>query len=299
MKYYVPRFELGVLSNSQRLMEDKFGGLPWGIPARFWPICRSCGKSMSLIVQLNHHDERLNLGRKGRCLFVFMCSNPDSYCEPTWNSSEGCNSSFVVEPEALENNLSFPPDVAEPETAQIRNCENCAYDQSWVADRTIWIQTEVRISKWIQMHDEIPKSDRSNFTDETKYSETSEELLKSIYSGTKLGSVPSWIQSPEYSDWTFVAQFDDYFGFHTPLPEPDDIGCPVGQGDRYNYQRFLPKTQRLDSPREVTQNENRSTNDDPRWFCEGPNFGDAGSGYLFIKFDGELLPKSEFIWQCH
>ncbi len=133
---------------------------------------------MGLIAQLHHHEERLNLGRGGRCLFVFMCSNPDSRCDATWESAEGCNSSFVLEPEDLNTGITYPWDVVDPESAEVRACENCAYNQSWDAERTIWIETEIRILEWIGMDDNIPDSARSYFTDEEKYGEASEGLLQ-------------------------------------------------------------------------------------------------------------------------
>ncbi len=230
MKYYIPKLQLGLFSTSQTSIEDKFDGLPWGIPSASWPVCRSCDKTMSLIAQLNHHAERLNLGRSGRSLFIFMCCNPYSQCEWTWDSAEGCNSSFVLEPESLETGITYPPDVAQPDSAEIRFWGNCTYNQERDPGATIWIETEVRVLGWLEQDGSIPESARSDFMSESRYGSLDREYIKSVYNGTKLGSVPSWVQWPQNSDWDFIGQFSDYYGFHTPLPNRDMIESGVWIG---------------------------------------------------------------------
>lgn len=294
MKYYLPVFKLGVLCSPQTQIEDKLGGLPWGLPQNLWPVCKICGKSMGLVAQLLHDDERLNLGRNGRCLFVFMCCNADSQCVATWSSEEGGNSSFVIEPEKLGFGLVAPPDIKNPDSANIRVWHNCAYDQKWEPEQTIWIQTEARITKWESKDDNIPESARSRFLHGAEFNELDEDLFNKVYSGTKLGSVPAWVQYPTHEDFTFVGQFDSYIGFTTPIPDPNQVGCPV-----YVYgQRQFPKARRFDAPNEIIQCQERSSGKNYVWFCDGPNFGDAGCGYLFIKHNGGLVPRCEFIWQC-
>ena len=295
MKYYVPIFELGVLCPLQDHIEDKFGGLPWGLPQRSWPICKNCGKSMGLVAQLLHDDERLNLGRNGRCLFVFKCCNADSMCVETWDSETGGNSSFILEPEELGSGLVFPPDIEDPDSAEIRTWHHCAGKQ-WNPEKTIWIETEVRIREWEPRDDGISESMRSSFMHEA--GDIDEELISKLYEGTKLGSVPAWVQAPEYDNYRFVGQFAPYFGFMTPIPDPDEVGClvyPVYMGTKPR----LPKVQRFDVPREISRHGSGLSDDDPVWVCGGPNYGDAGCGYLFIKDRRDSLPQCEFIWQCH
>src|SRR4051812_31638522 len=59
---------------------ERLGGVPWGLPARLWPRCSQCGKSLSLLAQFDHHSERLDLGRPGRRLFVFHCAHKPGSC---------------------------------------------------------------------------------------------------------------------------------------------------------------------------------------------------------------------------
>lgn len=298
MKYYVPSIQLGVLCPPQTDIEDKFGGLPWGLSKAAWPICKNCGKSMGLIAQLLHDSERLNLGRDGRCLFVFMCCNSDSKCGGTWSPEEGGNSSFVVEPEELGSGLIPPPDIADPELAEIRVWQNSAYTQNWNPENTIWIQTEVRITGWVEKDDDILESARLSFFNETEFDDISEEILDNVYTGTKLGSVPAWVQWPTHQDWRFIGQISSYFHFKTPTPDPDKIGCPVNIGI-LGSRRQLPTVQRFDVPREIIRYNKKLVDDNPVWGCGGPNFGDAGQGYIFIKDNGNSPPQCEFIWQCH
>lgn len=62
MKYWVPDLLLATQLPPQQELEDKLGGLPWGLPEGLWPVCRSCGKPQSLLAQFTHHAERLDLG---------------------------------------------------------------------------------------------------------------------------------------------------------------------------------------------------------------------------------------------
>ena len=75
MKYYVPCFQSDSDSIDEKKLHNKIGGIPWGLPANKWPKCEECQKSQTLIAQFLHHPIVLNLGREGRCLYVFMCEH--------------------------------------------------------------------------------------------------------------------------------------------------------------------------------------------------------------------------------
>src|SRR5689334_8522225 len=105
MRYFVPKLMLGVLAPKQAALEDKFGGLPWGLSSARWPLCSACHKPQSMIAQLVHHQDRFDLGRAGRVLFVFQCDHNPGGCA-TWLGDSGANSCFVLEPEELGYGLT-------------------------------------------------------------------------------------------------------------------------------------------------------------------------------------------------
>lgn len=294
MKFYVPELQLGVLSTPQTALVDKFGGLPWGLPPGRWPICRQCGMSMALVAQLLHDDDRLSLGKSGRCLFVFMCSNPDSECDSTWDSQAGSNASFVLELADLGSTLTYPPDVADPLRAEIRSVEHCAYTDRWDPARTIWINTEVRVQAWSARDDTIPPSDRAAFFDD-RYFSLSPALRDLAYDGTKLGGVPAWIQAPQCQGSTFLAQFGTSFRFATPLPDAERVGCRVSPNGGPPRE---PKVERKDGPREIAESRRRGLDGERLWACAGPNYGGSGRGYVFANVDAGDVPACEFVWQC-
>ena len=94
--------------------------------------------------------------------------------------------------------------------------------------------------------------------------------IKPVTASTKLGSVPYWIQSPDEapSGWNFIGQLDSTYSFFTP-----------------------PSTQSLDITADPELWEGRSH------CCEGPNFGDRGIGYIFLR-NTATTPEGWFVWQC-
>jgi len=69
--YWVPKFVLGSVQPDQDKLIPKLGGLPWGFPASSWPICRSCGHTMSHMAQLPHVEEIFDLGKPGEYCICF------------------------------------------------------------------------------------------------------------------------------------------------------------------------------------------------------------------------------------
>lgn len=61
-QYYRPILILCAHSQNQSKLEDKFGGIPHGFPVKKWPCCSGCRRPMSLLAQLVHSKERLDLG---------------------------------------------------------------------------------------------------------------------------------------------------------------------------------------------------------------------------------------------
>jgi uncharacterized protein YwqG len=233
LRYFVPTLKLSADLTPQEKLEDKLGGLPWGLKTEQYPICRHCGKSQSLLAQFVHNPERLDLGKSGRALFVFQCNYDPGGC-PTWEGGSGANACFVLDPDELSGKLTPMP------TDSPR------------------IEPEAHVLEWLPHDDEISSSEVFAFYDEQLHNNLSDETLDGIYTGTKLGSVPEWVQSSSEAPegWTFIGQLSDSYEL---------------------LQETYPSL------------ENSA--------CNGPNFGDAGIGYIFLRYQSGK-PDGWFFWQC-
>jgi len=242
MKYFVPHLELSSDLPPQTQLEDKLGGLPWGLTPEQYPICEYCGKSQSLLAQFVHHPERLDLGKAGRTLLVFQCNHNPGQC-PTWEGGAGANACLIFEGDELSDRLAEMPE-----------------DQPS-------LQPEARIMEWLVKEDGIaPENSAAFYADETLW-DLPEKMQETVYPDTKLGSVPQWIQSASEAPadgWKFMGQLSYAYTF---LEEP------TAQSGVYIY----PLGQ--------------------EWGCDGPNFGDGGIGYIFVR-QGAGKPEGWFFWQC-
>jgi hypothetical protein len=246
MKYFIPDIRLSAELPIQTSVEEKLGGLPWGISDAKWPICRNCQKSMSLLAQFVHHPQRLNLEREGRTLNIFQCNHDPGMCS-TWEMGSGANACLVVEPEELTPRLATLP-----------------------RDKPL-VEREARIVAWLEREDDLLEADAARFFSWNEFSALPEEVRNRVTTGTRLGGVPFWIQSPDEGpsrDWKFAGQLDSVYSFYTaPHDETEGISA-----DRENW-------------------EGRTH------ICEGPNFGDGGIAYLFLQAN-EGTPRATFFWQC-
>jgi hypothetical protein len=186
MKYFVPKVKIGSELPLQDCLEEKFGGLPWGLNIDQVPVCSHCGKHQTLVAQLLHHPVRLDLGGSGRVLFVFMCEQSYGGC-PSWQGGSGANACFVLEPHELGNALT---DIV---------YELCPPHQ------------EVRILDWYECEDGISPAQVADFYNDDRYCELPEALIDGIPSLTKIAGVPSWCQSANETPegWQFVAQIEE------------------------------------------------------------------------------------------
>lgn len=297
MKYFVPELRLGVLSPPQNEAMDKFGGLPWGMPAGQWPRCTTCKHSMALVAQLFHHDQRLNLGAPGRCLFVFMCSTPISGCSETFDPKSGNNSSFVLEPGELAAGLTRPPDSDASWPIWSAQCSGLAGLRH--LDGKAWINVEAQVLGWREQDDGVDPAGAPAFMDFNGYWDLPRDQRQRIYSRTKLGGAPYWLQGPPAEDGgSFCAQFSDAFVFPPPLPHADEIGCRVSTGGRKNHRSSDPKVLRHDGPNEACEISGPAPHSpEGSWCCGAANFG-MGMAYLFLRSNGAAPPSCEFMWQC-
>jgi hypothetical protein len=129
------------------------------------------------------------------------------------------------------------------------------------------LELEARITTWIPKKDAVTKNQKPAFFDDDQYWDLPDAATDSVDFTTKLGSVPAWLQSPSEAPgegWVFVGQLSDSYQF---LEQPT-------------------------SPIDIFWDESENT-----WICEGPNFGDGGIGYIFLRF-GADQPEGWFFWQC-
>lgn len=258
MRYFVPRLKFGPFSPPQDRLEDKFGGLAWGLPASLWPVCSHCGKPQSLIAQLSHHDDRLDLGKPGRVLHVFQCGDwVDGNCD-TWEPGSGANACFTVEGTDLGSCLSPAPlGSAKP-------------------------GVESRVLEWIAKDDGLDVAQYAACFEESSWLDLSEEIRRRILFGTKLGGAPGWSQAPHFSlppeglgDWRFLLQVSDALFFEGPPQTPDEVGCRVVRqvyemdGERLVRARVSavdePQTTKADAPDAVVHH----VNDNTKSACSG------------------------------
>lgn len=248
MHYFVPDIGCAEELGTETARQDKFGGLPWGLPDSKWPLCKDCGRPQSLLAQLSHDDDRLDLGRDGRVLFVFQCAHDPGMCA-TWDGSSGANACFVCEPEELTRSLSAAPSVANP------------------ADH------EVRVLGWERRTDSVSADLASAFFDDALFFELPDVVRESVTFSTRVGSVPKWLQSPAEAPsaaagWRFVAQLDSTYSFLRPPTV--SVEWVSADNERYEGRTHV---------------------------AQGPNFGDGGIAYVFLRDTGGP-PEGMVFWQC-
>ncbi len=257
--YFMPMLKLASLLPEQKALEDKLGGLPWGLPAEKWPMCAMCTRPQSLLAQFVHDEERLNLGKTGRVLFIFQCNYEPGECE-TWDASSGANSCFVLDAEELTEKLTESPS----------------------SDLTV--ETEARVEEWIRKVEDLEQASLvSPYKPNTTFS-------------TKLGGLPSFIQSEEEAPsdgYRFIGQLDFLYNFYSEIPAANDVGCSVIKFRRPRKEE--PERRKPNAPPYFIQE--LAPSSEVRWYCDGPNFGDAGTGYIYLKLE-DTTAKGHFFWQC-
>lgn len=273
MKYWIPDLLLATQLPPQHELEDKLGGLPWGLPEGLWPVCSSCDNPQSFLAQFTHHAERLELGSEGRVLFLFMCNFDPGMC-PSWEGGGGSNACLILPGDALTTSLTAPP------------------------DDEVEVETEARVRRWLERDDGVPENLYQSFFDEESLLSLPEDVKGKVKWSTRLGGVPRWIQSADESPgdgWRFVGQLDSAYSFYSPISSPDEIGCRIGRKVNGQFIYDQPVTQKAGAPKHAFIDEEKY--EGRNWLTEGPNFGDGGLGYIFVRTtSGE--PEGWFFWQC-
>jgi len=218
-------------ASAARASRDRLGGLPFGLPAECWPICIECGETQTFLAQFAHDAQRLDLGREGRGLFLFLCGRKAGCA--TWDS--GANACLVVEPEALLGTQSVRPEDAPP------------------------ILGAFHIPGWEAREDGIPEEEMGHLYKEPQFERLPYEMRAKALGCTRLGGIPAWIQNPlpwAGEDWRFLGQVDSLDWF-----------ASEESGHRELEREYA-----------------------------GPNFGDSGMAYIFMK-QGDP-PAVAMSWQC-
>src|SRR5438876_11689807 len=105
-------------------------------------------------------------------LFAFQCVPWIGGCSG-YDRHNGANACFVLRPDELTSGLTQPPMPDFPS------------------------QTEARVLRWFKRDDGIPNELRPKFLHGADFFALPEETRLKVHPGTKLGSVPDWIQEPE------------------------------------------------------------------------------------------------------
>lgn len=109
---YKPVFQLGIFYEKRSGRESKLGGLPFGLPLDRWPSCEVCGRSQNYIGQFRSSDQT-DLGRPGRMLFLFQCS--DGPMCGSWDHRSGANAAVLLDDMQMTNSFTAPPTSVEVE----------------------------------------------------------------------------------------------------------------------------------------------------------------------------------------
>ena len=295
MKYFVPELALGPLLPPQTELAEKFGGLPWGLSAEQWPLCRECGNPQTHLATLAHHAERLDLGKEGRAVLIFQCGRTpnETSCE-AMDADSGANAVVFLDADKIGIGLTAPP-----------------------APGAVH-EIEMRIGKWDERHDSVTPELEASFYNADGFWDEPDEARKivedSIEDGARLGSVPCWVQEPEDIEpgFHFAAQLAMYYHFPDPIPSADAVGSIVSiRRSTEDLPRYDPRRWNPDFMYQV----HHPTHPDPNlrgqiyfsdltlkrygsgFDVEAADFGDGGVAYLFVKPD-PVAPKGRFSWQC-
>lgn len=134
------------------------------------------------------------------------------------------------------------------------------------------VEVEARIVAWMERDDDIATDSAPAFFEEQRFNALPEEEAAKPTWSTRLGGVPRWLQSPDegpQGDWLFVGQLDSTYSFFQKPQAGEQVGIVE----------------------DVEHWEGRTH------CCDGPNFGDGGIAYIFIR-NTATAPVGTFFWQC-
>lgn len=268
MRFFDPQCELGSRHPVQDRLQDKLGGLPFGIDPSAWPTCGDCGKPLSLIAQFVHDDVRLDLGGADRTLTVWQCEHDPGMCS-TWDFAESASQAFVS---AAVDGVGVVP-APGPETT---------------------VHPEARVVAWFPKDDGINEATYPAYFDEQRWMQLSEDQWAAGGQDTRIGGVPAWIQGTSEAPpapWTFAIQLADGATMAGVPPTVEEIGLGIQRQTADGWVHERPAGLGPDQvPGWVVI-------DDAGWYLDGPNFGGGGTGYVFLDRTVDP-PAAGFFWQC-
>ena len=281
MRYFVPTLALGALSPPQTQSCDKFGGLPWGLPADKWPLCLGCGHPQTHLATFTHSAGRLDLGADGRAVLVFQCGHsPDETDCENYAAGSGANAVVFLDAHELGSGLTEPPAPGTPK------------------------QIEMRVTAWEERDDLVTPDLKPAFLNGDSYGwhdEATETTIASVADGAKLGSVPLWIQGGESFDpaFRFAAQLGSAYNLPGPIPSADAAGVTVWHRSKEDgrVEASEPASPDPDLRGGIYAPGVSPLGSVSGYDVDAADFGDLGTGYLFISPD-PVTPQGLFLWQC-
>lgn len=223
MRYFVPM--LTFPKGEQRTAIEKFGGLPWGLPAEDWPLCSECNRPLTHLFSLKHHYERLDLGREGRFVLVFQCNHDPDVC-PTWDETSGANKVVFLDPYGYREALTPLP---EPQPNEM-GTEVEHWIRAWeVCEDGL---DPAKYSTYFGNH-RLPnyRGDREVVKDGRGWGE--------MFWETRLGNAPGWIEE-DTTCWPgvpfyFAGQFSMFPVISEPIPQDRDPALFWEDGAGYTF----------------------------------------------------------------
>jgi hypothetical protein len=261
LKYFKPVVRLVKSREEPEEFTEQLGGVPWGLPIDRWPLCKECSSPMTFLAQLRHHPVRLNLGKEGRILYLFLCLNPSASCD-FWDPEGGSNAVVILEKTELVNGITNPPESV-PQ-----------------------ILVDFQIIRWELTDDEIPPGLYSDFFDYKQWDQLPYELREELQWETRFGGTPGWVQGPEhYPGFHYTGQLS-FLELAQPIPETMLKQTVIGS-ETYFYITKENRTPVVAWPKNEAKTE---------WEVEIADFGDACMGFLLIQPDPNN-PSGKLSWQ--
>lgn len=266
MRYFVPDFVLASRLAAQSMVEDKIGGLPFGVDAFRWPRCAECGGVMSHIGQFRHDERRLDLGSVDRVLCAFQCEHDPGRCA-NWSPTSGANAVLVLDLDRGAGRAEPPGDAL--------------------------VYPEIRVRSWSSHDDGIAESDVGIYFDDAGWIALAPEGRSKPAWGTKLSGVPMWVASTvpsELPDGEFVLQLDSGNVVTGTGATPEETGWGRQTSEEGSITFDFPHANNATSARVWL------TQDEAGWSVLGPNFGN-GMAYVFLDRRSDP-PVGTMLWQC-
>jgi hypothetical protein len=265
MRFHLPTFEYRPRLGPQTVALDKVGGLPFGLDPAAWPRCADCGKAMSHIAQFVHDEHRLDLGDPRRVLTLWQCEHDPGMCE-TWSATSGANRATVLTVDEESAHLAPLPDE----------------------ETTVFV--EARVVAWSEGDDGVTQDQLPMFFDEARSRELDRAWWAAERFTTRLGAVPTFIQSADESParpWRFIGQLSGGERISGPVPTAIATG--------YGIQRAVDGGWEMERP--PGEPKGWIVVDESGWYLPGANFGDGGMAYVFLDQTSDP-PAASMFWQC-